>query len=153
VGDQRGQRADREAGSASQRVAGEDDDVGGRLDVGERGESDPAGDRQRRQGGDQGDDLGRRPRALVPGEAGEQDGAEDEEAGQLPAHRSRLASANAAAPASAVITPGRSSTRATSVAKYQPPERICPAVPSAIAAPSPSRTTRSAKAAANSTSW
>ena len=88
VGDQRGQRADREAGGAAQRVAGEDDDVGGRLDVGEGGEGDAAGDRQRRQGGDQGDDLRGRARALVPGEAGEQDGGEDQEAGQLPAHRS-----------------------------------------------------------------
>ena len=51
-----------------------------------------------------------------------------------------------------VTTPGRSSIRATSVAKYQPPERISAARPSAITAPSPSSTTRSAKAAANSTS-
>ena len=56
-------------------------------------------------------------------------------------------------PCSGVTTPGTSRTRATSVAKYQPPERISAAGPSAITTPSPSRTTRSAKAAANSTSW
>ena len=56
-------------------------------------------------------------------------------------------------PAPGVIVPGRSRMRATSVAKYQPPERISAALPSAIATPSPISTTRRAKAAANSTSW
>ena len=59
----------------------------------------------------------------------------------------------AAAPCSGVTTPGRSRTRATSVAKYQPPERTSAAGPSAITTPSPSRTTRSANSEANSTSW
>ena len=70
VGDEGGEGADREPGGTAERVAGEDDDVGGRLDVGEGGEGDAAGDRQRRQRRDQGDDLRRRPRALIPGEAG-----------------------------------------------------------------------------------
>ncbi len=111
------------------------------LTLGKRREGDPAGDREGGEGGDEGDDLRGRPRALIPGEAAEQDGAEDEEAGQLPAHRGRSRS-SAAAPCSAVITPGRSRMRATSVAKYQPPERISAALPSAITTPSPSSTTR-----------
>ena len=86
VGDQRGERADREARRRAERVSGEDDDVGGRLDVGEGGEGDPPGDRQRGERGDEGDDLRGRSRALVPGEAAEQDAGEDQEADQLPAH-------------------------------------------------------------------
>ena len=50
--------------------------------------------------------------------------AEDQEAGQLPAHQPSPPRRAAAAPCSGVTTPGRSRTRATSVAKYQPPERI-----------------------------
>ena len=78
---------DRETGGRAEGEAGEDDDVGGRLDVGEGGKGDPAGDRQGGEGGDQGDDLRGRPRALIPGEARDQDDAEDQEAGQLPAHQ------------------------------------------------------------------
>jgi hypothetical protein len=93
--------ADREAGGAAERVAGEDDDVGGRLDVGEGGEGDPAGDRQARQGRDQGDHLRRRARALVPGEAAEDDGGDDQEAGELPSSRGSLGRpSSAAAPCS-----------------------------------------------------
>ena len=112
-------------GARPERVAGEDDDVGGRLDVGERGEGDPAGDRQRRQRRDQRHDLRRRPRALVPGEAGEQHGAEDQEAGQLPAHQPHASPGpeHRGALLGGDRRPGRSRTRATSVAKYQPPER------------------------------
>src|SRR6201999_1800117 len=113
-------------------------------------EGDTAGDGQGGEGGDEGDDLGGRARALVPGEAAEQDRGEDQEADQLPAHSRPPRSA---APCSGVTMPGRSRTRATSVAKYQPPERTSAAGPSAITTPSPSRTTRPAKAAANSTSW
>ena len=56
----------------------------------------------------------------------------------------------AAAPCSGATMPGRSSTRATSVAKYQPPIPSSTG-PSAMTQPSPSNT-RSADAAANSTS-
>src|SRR6185312_2099889 len=169
VGDQRGERADREARRRAERVPGEDDDVGGRLDVGEGGEGDPPGDRQCRQRGDQGDDLGGRARALIPGEAADQDGGEDQETDQLPAHppapraselfrhiwrlKSEARPPRRAAPGSWVTTPGTSRTRATSVAKYQPPERMSALGPSAITIPSPRRTTRSANSAANSTSW
>src|SRR5262249_22982332 len=141
-----------EARRRPERVAGEDHDVRSRLDVGEGGERDSAGDRERGQRGDEGDDLRGRPRALIPGEARDQDGAEDQEAGELPAHLSPSAESGAA-PCSGVTIPGRSRIRATSVAKYQPPESASPLPASAIATPSPSRTTRSAKLAANSTSW
>src|SRR6201999_1097293 len=153
VGDQRGERDDREARRRAKRVAGEDDDVGGRLDVGEGGECDPPGDRQRGERGDERDDLRGRPRALVPGEAAEQDAGEDQEADQLPAHAAPPRSARSDAPCSGVTMPGTSRTRATSVAKYQPPERISALGPSAITTPSPRRTTRPANSAANSTSW
>src|SRR5680860_884153 len=107
VRDQPGQRPDREAGSRAEREAAEDDDVGGGDDVGQGREGDPAGDGEGREGGDQGDDLRRRARALVPGEATEQDGGEDDEAGQLPTHRSR-SRLRLSAPCSGVITAGRS---------------------------------------------
>ena len=58
-----------------------------------------------------------------------------------PLARSRRSSA----PRSGVIGPPAPSARATSVAKYQPPERISSAEPSASTSPSPIRTTRSAK--------
>ena len=73
-------------GAGAERVAREEDDVGGRHDVGEGGEGDPPGDRQRGERGDEGDDLRGRPRALVPGEPAEQDGGKDHEADDLPVH-------------------------------------------------------------------
>ncbi len=89
VGDEAGEGADRKARRRAQRVAGEDDDVGRRLDVGEGGEGDPPGDRQCGQRRDQRHHLRRRPRALVPSEPAKQDRADDEKRGQLPGHQPR----------------------------------------------------------------
>ena len=105
-------------------AAGEDHHVGGRLDVGEGGEGDPAGDRQRRQRRDQGDDLRGRPRALVPAKPATRTAprirklTSSQDSSALPPGARRGALLG-------VMTPGTSSTRATSVAKYQPPERTC----------------------------
>ena len=74
---------------------------------------------------------------------------EQRRGGDLPAHRACLPrpprparAQRARPPAPAVIAPGAPRMRATSVAKYQPPERISAAAPSAISSPSPSSTTR-----------
>ena len=80
--------------------------------------------------------------------------AEDQEAGQLPAHRPPASLRAPSAPCSGVITPGQ----------VEHPGDLGGEVPAAgedlgrpgrrrSRTPSPSRTTRSAKAAANSTSW
>jgi hypothetical protein len=49
---QSSQRADREPGAAAQRVTGHEHDVGGRFDIREGHEGDPAERRERRQRAD-----------------------------------------------------------------------------------------------------
>ena len=66
----RGDRAHREARHRAERVAGEQHDVGGRLDVRERGEREPPDHRQRRERGHQREHARGRLLALVPREAG-----------------------------------------------------------------------------------
>ena len=74
-------------GRAAERVAGDQRDVGGRDHVRDRGQHEPAGDRERRQRGDQRDQPRRRPGALVPGEAADEDQRQAGEDRDLPAHR------------------------------------------------------------------
>ena len=64
----------------------------------------------------------------------------------------RRASSRAPCSGSTARAPGPS-TRATSVAKYRPPESTSSVLPSATTRPDPSSTQRSASSAANSTSW
>ena len=86
-------RADREAGAASERVAGDEHDVGRRLDVRERGERDPPERRERRQRPHQRDDPGIGSDVLVPGEAAGERYRQDRERAELPGHAVTSASA------------------------------------------------------------
>ena len=135
-------------------------DVGGRDHVRDRRQHQPAGDRERRQRRDQRDQPGRRPRALVPGEAADEDQRRaarrprPASSSAPPPPRSRRAPRAARRrPRSGVIAPSPPRIRATSVAKYQPPESISSAARRRSArrrrAAPPGRRTR----AANSTSW
>ena len=172
VGGQRGDGADHEPGRAAERVARDQHDVGRRLDVGQRRERDPPERGHRRQRGHERDHARRRVGALVPDEAHDEHGAEDERGGGDPAHGAsspRAAGGPAlrrVLPATCGLWPNRRrallgvsappappSTRATWVAKYQPPASTACGSASATGRPSPSRITRVAKAAANSASW
>ena len=83
---QRRHRPDREAGRAAERVAGQQHDVGRRLDVRQRRERDPAERGEGRERGDEREHARRRVRALVPREARHQGEAEHHERGGQPAH-------------------------------------------------------------------
>ena len=72
--------------------------VGTTFGIGEK--RDPAGDREGRQGRDQRDELGGRPRALVPDHAGDQAEAEQEQRAELPAHVRPSLARSGARPAS-----------------------------------------------------
>ena len=123
---ERGDGADHEPGRAAERVARDQHDVGRRLDVGQRGERDAPERGHRGERRHECDHARRRVRALVPDEADERDRAEDEERGQrsssceasglwASARSQRGALLGVSAP------PAPPSTRATWVAKYQPP--------------------------------
>ena len=112
--------ADGEARQGAERVAGEQDDVGGRLDVRHGGEHEPPHHRERGQRRHQRQHSRRRPVALVPGEAGGHGEREQRERRRLPGHAStssiERALVTAAAPASGVRA-APSVIRATSVEK------------------------------------
>ena len=107
----------REARQGAQRVAGEQHDVGGRLDVRDRGEGQPPDHRERRQRRHQREHARRRAVALVPGEADRH--CEREKRNDATARScDDLASAHLGAAACRVASPpAPSRIRATSVEK------------------------------------
>ena len=117
-----GQGPDGEPRRSAERVAGDEHDVRGRLDVGDRGERDPAQRGECRQRSHQGDDPGVGPLSLIPGKAGGQGERQQTEGAELPAHAmtSRAADrwAMSAAPSAGVSAPpAPPRMRAVSVAK------------------------------------
>ena len=153
VAGQRGDGADHEPGRAAERVAGDQHDVGRRLDVGQRGEGDPAERGHRRQRRDERDHARAsggcartrrsRPRSRRRGGASSRRSSSC----RHPLGAPRAPCSGVSAP------PAPPSTRATWVAKYQPPASTSCGAASATGRPSPSRITRVANAAANSASW
>ena len=134
---QRADGADDEAGRAAEDVAREQDDVGRRLDARDRRERDAAERGERGERRDEREELRRRPRALVPREAGGERDREHGEGGELPAVTGAPATVvmrarSRSAPSSGSSAP--STIRAVSVAKYQPPLSSSAVGPSAIGA-------------------
>ncbi len=138
-----------EAGHGAERVAREQHDVGGRLDVRDRREREPPDHRQRRERRHEREHArGRLARARTrrsrPASASARSSTED--ACQLTRAASATVSGrrSAAAPSSG-SSAAPSVMRATWVEKCRPPPSISAGGPSAITTPWPSSTTRSAK--------
>ena len=141
VRDERGDRTDHEPGRAAEHVPGDHDDVGRRLDVGQRREGDTPEGRQRGQRRDEGEHArcrdacartrrSRRRARRRGSAASRRDSSHVTPPGRIalwpiaPSETSPEGEASPinAAPSSAVSAPpAPPSTRATCVAKYQPP--------------------------------
>ena len=161
VGRDRGDRADREAGRAAERVAGDQHDVGRRLDVRERRERDPPERRERGQRRDERDGArragasARTRRSRRPARAR---AARRSASCQLTT-RASAALRRSGLELSAIACPAvrmprcPPRTRAVSVAKYQPPASSSARARRRARARPPAAPTRVANAAANSGSW
>ena len=103
-----------ESGGATQRVAGDQHDVRGGLDVRQRRERDPPERRESRQRGHQGNDPGVRSLALIPSKSSCHPQRQDRECSHLPAHATTSRARNRSSASSGVRAPA---ILAVSVAK------------------------------------
>ena len=142
-------------GHRAERVAGEQHDVGGRLDVRDRREREPADHRQRGERRHQREHAGgRAARARTSAKPAARPSAEHQRTMRAASSRRQLPRSRSAPRAASGSSAGAAGDARDLGGEVPAAGRAPrPACPSAITSPWPISTTRSANAAANSVSW